>query len=339
MMRPIYRAAQVAADGRLEIVNRPTRLPGAGEVLIAVEACGMCGADMSDIAQAAAAPERQRVPGHEIVGRIAVIGTQVPAMWQVGQRVGLGRLGGPCNACAQCRRGRFQLCQDQPVVGVSCDGGYAEMVVARASGLVSIPDELGAGEAAPILCAGVATYNAMMKTGAQPGDTVAVFGIGGLGHMAVQYARKMGYRVVAIGRGQEIAADVLALGAHHYVDTDAADATAELQRLGGAQAIVSTVMNSEAVSALVPALVPEGRMVLLGVGKEPVSVPPRLLVGGERQVLGSITGSPYENERVLRFSVLVDARPKFEAMPLDRVNEAVERLKQGDVKFRLVLTM
>lgn len=205
-----------------------------------------------------------------------------PAIWKLGQRVGVGRLGGYCNECAQCRQGHFQLCQDQPFVGSTCDGGYAEMMLVRSTGLVSIPDELNAEEAAPILC------------------------IGGLGHMALQYARRMGFKFIAVGRGNDIAKDALALGAHVFIDTNQEDAVMKLKSMGGAQAIVITIGHSGTVSALIDALAPQGRLVLLGAGKDPLPVSAGYLVVGERSVLGSITGSPYENEKTLNFSVLAN---------------------------------
>lgn len=338
-MTASYRAMQVTEPGRLELVERPGVEPAAGEVLIAVEACGICGADAGDIENADPTLQPPRVPGHEVVGRVAAVGPNVPSIWRAGQRVGVGRKGGHCLECAQCRAGRFHLCPNQPIVGASCDGGYAEMMVARATGLVAIPDELAPEEAAPILCAGIATFNALKKCGAEAGDTVAVFGIGGLGHMAVQYARRMGFRVIAIGRGEDIAADALALGAHHYIDAEGEDAAEALKALGGAKAILSTPVHAAPVAALMPGLAPEGRMVLLGVGKDPLPVAMGPLIGGERGVIGSITGSPYENERALDFSVLTGVRPKIETMPLERAAEAYQRMRSGDVKFRMVLTM
>jgi len=338
-MKSTYRAMQVSRPGILELVERTTPAPGTGEVLIAVEACGMCGADIGDIDRADPTQQPPRVPGHEVVGRIAAIGAQVPAIWTLGQRVGIGRLGGPCGVCAQCRQGQFQLCQNQPFVGATCDGGYAEMMLARASGLVYIPDELASEDAAPILCAGIATFNALKKCGAQAGDTVAIFGIGGLGHMALQYARKMGFRVVAIGRGQDITDDALRLGAHRYIDTHAENPTETLQSMGGAQAIVTTIAAPAALSALMPALAPQGRLVLLGAGQDPLPVSLGSLVIGERSVMGSITGSPWENEKTLDFSVLTGVRPMVEVMPLEAANTAYQRMKSGQVKFRMVLTM
>jgi len=334
-MTATYRAMQIAEPGRLELVERPVPQPQPGHVLIAVEACGICGADSGDIENGTPG----RIPGHEVVGRIVTLGEGVPPIWRIGQRVGVGRFGGHCETCRECRRGRFHLCRNQPVLGASCDGGYAEMMIARATGLVSIPEELASAEAAPILCAGIATFNALKKSGAGAGDTVAILGIGGLGHMALQYARRMGLRVVAVGRGADIAAEALSLGAHRYIDTSTENAAKVLAEMGGAQAILTMISDVAAISALLPGLAPEGLLVLLGAGKDPLPVPMGHLVGGERSVIGSITGSPYENERVLDFSVLTGARPMIETMPLERAIEAYRKMRSGDVKFRMVLTM
>jgi alcohol dehydrogenase len=338
-MKATYRAIQVKQPGVLELVERIIPVPAKGEVLIDVEACGICGADTGDIEKVATSQQLPRVPGHEVVGRISALGPNCPSIWKVGQRVGVGRLGGYCNECIQCRQGHFQLCQNQPVVGNSCDGGYAEYMLARSTGLVSIPDDLDAHDAAPILCAGIATFNALKKSGAQAGDTVAILGIGGLGHMAVQYARRMGFRVVAVGRGAGIADNAVALGAHHYIDTEHEDAVTVLLELGGAQAIITTISHPESVSRLMRALSPLGRLVLLGTGKDPLPVSIGQLVVGERSVQGSITGSPYDIERTLNFSVLSGVRPEIEIMPLEKANEAYQRMKSGDVKFRMVLSM
>ncbi|CDX33301.1 Alcohol dehydrogenase [Mesorhizobium sp. SOD10] len=338
-MRAIYKAMQIGMSGSLELVERQTPTPRASEVLIAVEACGICGADATDIDRADRTLRPPRVPGHEVVGRIIALGENTPSMWKVGQRVGVGRLGGHCNECGECRRGRFNLCRDQPTVGFTCDGGYAEMMIARATGLISIPVELSSEEAAPILCAGIATFNALKKSGAEAGDTVAILGIGGLGHMALQYARKMGFRVVAVGRGEDIAADAGRLGAHRYIDANKENAADALNGMGGAKAILTTTGNSAAIAALMPALAPEGRLVVLGVGKDPLQVSTGYLVGAERGIIGSITGSPFENEKTLDFSVMTGVRPMIETMPLERAAEAVQKMRSGDVKFRIVLTM
>lgn len=336
-MRSTYQAVVVTAPGKLELIEREIPIPEAGEVLIAVEACGLCGADANDVERSEG--PWPRVPGHEVVGRIVALGGQVPSIWREGQRVGVGRLGGHCNECAQCRQGKFQLCRNQHFVGSTCDGGYAEMMIARSTGLVSIPDELSSEEAAPILCAGIATFNALKKSGAEAGDTVAVLGIGGLGHMAVQYARRMGFRVVAIGRGTDTARYAQELGAHSYIDTETQDAAQTLTAMGGARAIIATVGLANIVSPLLAGLTPGGRLVMLGTGKYPLAVSAGVLVGGERSVQGSITGTPYENERTLDFSVLTEVRPWIETMPLEDAADAYQRMKSGDAKFRMVLTM
>ncbi|MBE4031089.1 alcohol dehydrogenase catalytic domain-containing protein [Vibrio parahaemolyticus] len=336
-MKTTYQAMQASEPGILELVEKPTPTPGIGEVLIEVEACGICGADVSDIENVST--NKPRVPGHEVVGRIAAIGSGVSTYWKVGLRVGVGRLGGHCSQCEQCRRGQFQLCREQPLVGSNQDGGYAEMMIARETGLVLIPDELESVEAAPILCAGIATFNALKKSGAQAGDTVAIHGIGGLGHMAVQYANKMGYKVVAIGRGKDISQKVVSLGAHVYINSEEEDIAKRIQEEGGATAILSTTANSSVISALTPALSPQGRLVLLGFSREPLAIPFGPMIGGERSVMGSITGSPFENEKTLNFSVLSGVRPKIETMPLSKANEAYQKMRSGEVEFRMVLAM
>lgn len=338
-MKSHFRAMQVSRPGNLELVERPVPVPGEEEVLLRVEVCGVCGADARDIESGSPSSVIPRIPGHEVVGRIVAMGARVPSIWKIGQRVGVGRLGGHCNECPQCRRGQFQLCQKQPVVGATCDGGYAEMMLARCTGLVLIPGELASEEAAPLLCAGIATFNALRKCGAEPGDTIAVLGIGGLGHMALQYAHRMGFRVVAIGRGVDIAGDAKKLGAHVYVDSKQEDAAEKLKALGGAQAIVTTIAQADAIASVLTGLAPQGRLVLLGAGADPLPVPTGYFVGGERSVVGSMTGSPFESEKALNFSVLTDIRPMIEVMPLEKANEAYQRMRSGDVKFRMVLTM
>ncbi|WP_419709712.1 alcohol dehydrogenase [Pseudomonas sp. NFX224] len=334
-----HKAIQVTRAGVLELVEQETQVPGEGEVLIQVQACGICGADAGAIEGLEAGLQFPRVPGHEVVGRIIALGVGTSKIWRVGQRVGVGRLGGHCNVCEQCRQGNFNLCSDQPVVGSTQDGGYAQMMITRATGLVAIPDALGLVEAAPLLCAGIATFNALRKSGAQAGDLVAIQGIGGLGHLALQYARRMGFKVVAIGRGDDIAEDALQLGAHHYIDTQVEDAVVRLKKMGGAQVILTTITDSAAVSPLMSGLAPQGRLVVVGVGREPLSIMPGTLVGGERSVQGSITGTPYESEKTLDFSVMADVRALIETMPLEQAWEAYQRVRSGSVRFRMVLTM
>ncbi len=331
-----YKAMQVSRAGVLELVSRETRDPAPGQVLIGIEACGICGADSGTVEATAPGLVLPRVPGHEVAGRIAALGAGV-AGWRVGQRVGVGRLGGHCGECRQCRSGEFVLCENQPVVGVTQDGGYAEMMLARASGLVAIPDELDAVDAAPLLCAGLTTFNALRKSDARAGDLVAVLGIGGLGHLAVQYARKMGFKVVAIARGSEKSEQAKALGAHRYIDSTAEDAAKVLQSMGGARLILAATTHSPAVSALFAGLAPRGKLLVAGSGRDPISIPPGRLVAGEKTVEGTITGSPIESEKTLDFSVLADVRPKIEVMPLAQAGAAYERMKQGKAKFRMVL--
>lgn len=336
-MTSTYRAMQVARPGVLEMTERTVPEPGPGEVLIAVQACGMCGADVADID--GHDPRRPpRVPGHEVVGRIAALGPGVPARWSVGQRVGAGRLGGHCHECGPCRQGRFQLCRNQEFTGATRDGGYAEMMLARHTGLAAIPPELDAQEAAPLLCAGLATFNALKRCGAQAGDLVAVLGMGGLGHMALQYARAMGFRVAALGRGGGVAADAIALGAHLHIDTNAGDAVEKLAALGGAQAMISTIPAIHA-AALMRGLAPGGCCVLLGAGPDPLPLAAGHLVAGERSLRGSLTGTPHDAEKTLDFSLLAGIRPLAETLPLADANEAYRRMKSGQARFRMVLTM
>ncbi|WP_261802981.1 alcohol dehydrogenase [Enterobacter sp. JUb54] len=334
-----YKAMQITRPGQLGFVERAIPKPGKGEVLLRIEACGICGADAGAIEGREKNTVYPRVPGHEVVGIIVSLGDGVPSYLAVGQRVGIGRLGGHCNDCEQCRRGHFNLCSHQPVVGSSQDGGYAEMMLARATGLVVIPDALVSEEAAPLLCAGIATFNALIKSGARPGDTVAILGIGGLGHLALQYARKMGMRVVAIGRGEDIAQDVSALGAHIYLDVRQVDAVDALKKMGGAQVILTTITDSTAASELVKALAPRGRLMVVGAGNDPLTIAPGQVVGNELSLEGSITGTPFEVEKTLDFSLLTDVRARIETMPLERAYEAYQRVMSGDVKFRMVLTM
>jgi alcohol dehydrogenase len=333
----MYKALQVSETGQLELVKKEISMPLKDQVLIKVEACGMCGADLSDISG-----ENQllRVPGHEVIGRIIALGENVPTIWKMGQRVGVGRLGGHCNECDQCRQGAFVHCTNQTYIGSNQDGGYAELMLAKATGLVAIPEGLDSVDAAPLLCAGLATFNALKKSGAQAGDLVAIQGIGGLGHLALQYAHKMGFRVVAIGRGDDISDDVKKLGAHIYIDTNTQDTIAELQKLGGAKLILTTVGNaSVVVSPLMAGLEPKGKLILLGAGKDPLSLSSGKLVVGENIIQGSLTGTPHDSEKTLDFSLLANILPEIETVPLVGVNDALQRLRAGDVKFRFVIQM
>lgn len=338
-MKQTYKAMQVSRPGQLECVEKELPVPGPGEVLIKVEACGICGADSGVVEGLEKSVEYPRVPGHEVVGTICKTSGPLPAWLKPGQRVGVGRLGGHCNACEQCRLGHFNLCQNQPVTGSTRDGGYAEYMLARETGLVAIPDDLSSVDAAPLLCAGVATFNALKKSQAQAGDTVVIQGIGGLGHLALQYARKMGFRVIAVGRGDDIAREVIALGAHYYIDTNKEEAVEVIKAFGGAKVILSTITDSYAVATLLPALLPQGRLMVVGVGKAPLSFTPGLMVGRELQINGAMTGTAIELEKTLNFSLLVAVRAQIETRSLAQAQEAYEKMRSGKASFRMVLTM
>lgn len=338
-MKSTYRAMQISKPGVLELVTKTVPTPGEGEVLIQVEACGICGADIFDIDVVSPDVYPPRVPGHEVVGNIIARGKGVSSRWPIGKRVGIGRLGGPCNDCEYCRQGKFQYCSNQPTIGSTVDGGYAEVMIARASGLVSIPDDLKSINAAPMLCAGIATFNALKKCSAQAGDTVAICGIGGLGHLAIQYARHMGYRVVAVGRGEDIRTTVTQLGAHHYIDTNDDSLASFIQVHGHFDAAIMTINNSKLTAEITKALAPNGQLVLLGVGPESLAINSGVLVGKEKSIVGSITGMPFENEKALQFSVLTNVNPMIETLPLEQANEAYQRMKSGKVNYRMVLTI
>jgi alcohol dehydrogenase, propanol-preferring len=334
-----YRAAQVTKPGLIELVDREVVPPPPGKVRIRVEACGVCHSDSLTMERVFPNITYPRVPGHEAIGKIDAVGEGVRG-WTIGQRVGVGYLGGPCFRCKPCRRGDFVNCLNQPVTGVSYDGGYAEVMIAGESGLVSVPDDLSAVEGAPLLCAGVTTYNALRNSPARPGDLVAVQGIGGLGHLGVQYARHMGFRVVAIGRGADNAHLAQRLGAAHYIDSKAEDPGDALQKLGGAAVILATAPSSKSMSPLIGGLAPRGRLVVVGVGgNEPMEVSAVQLVIGTRSIEGAVTGSTIDCEDTLGFSVLENVRPMIESMPLERAPEAFARMMSGDARFRVVLAM
>ncbi|MHB8689852.1 MAG: alcohol dehydrogenase [Solirubrobacteraceae bacterium] len=332
-----YRAVQAIEPGRLGLAELPLSTPGPGQVRVRVEACGICHTDAVTV-EAWLPVDFPRVPGHEVVGRIDGLGDGVTD-WAVGQRVGVGYLGGHCGRCARCRRGDFVNCLEQPVTGMHVDGGYAEVLIARESGLVAIPDELDSVEAAPLLCAGLTTFNALRNSGARAGDLVAVLGVGGLGHLAVQYARRMGFRVVAIARGAEKEALAHELGAHLYIDSVTQDAAAELTTLGGARLILATASSAEAMSALIPGLAPGGELVAVGADTEPIRVSTTHLIFGERAIHGALTGSAADNEDTLAFSLLQDVRAKIEVVPLDEAPAAYARMISNHARFRMVLDM
>lgn len=338
-MKTTFRAMQIAAPGVLELVEHPLCAPGADEVLVKVDVCGVCGADIRDSERPRPDNELPRISGHEIVGHIVSLGEGVPARWHGGQRVGISRLGGYCQQCEPCRRGQFHLCEDQLTPGVSCDGGYAEYVLMRHTALIAIPDELSSVNAAPVLCAGTATFNALRKSGAKAGDRVAILGVGGLGHMAIQYARRMGLEVIVIGRGNEKKAAALQLGGHQYIDSARDDMVSSLKDAGGVNVIIATAPDSDTISSLLPALSPQGSVMLLGTGKTPLTIMPGMMIGGERRITGSYVSTPAETEDALRFSTLFDVLPVTELMPFEAANEALKKLKTGNVRYRIVLTM
>lgn len=333
------KAAEVRkAGGDWELVERDIPEPGPGQVRVKVEACGICHSDM--LVKDGLWPGLQypRVPGHEVAGRIDAIGAGV-AEWKRGQRVGVGWHGGHCFRCKQCRRGDFAMCVERKVTGIDFDGGYAESMIAPASALAAIPDELAAEEAGPFMCAGVTVYNALRNSGARSGDIVAVHGIGGLGHLGVQYARRMGFEVVALGRGRDKEPLAKQLGAHHYLDSETGDAARELQRLGGARVILATAPNAKAISALVDGLGVDGTLLVPAAAAEPLTVNVMTLLMGRRSVRGWYSGTARDSQDTLEFSARSDVRPMIERFSLDHVAEAYERMHSGKARFRVVLTM
>jgi D-arabinose 1-dehydrogenase-like Zn-dependent alcohol dehydrogenase len=278
-----------------------------------------------------------RVPGHEAIGRIEEIGPGV-MNWKVGQRVGVGFFGGEDGTCNACRRGETAYCQRPAVTGITSDGGYAEVMIAEARALALIPDELKSEEAAPLVCAGITTFNALRNSG-RAGDTVAIQGIGGLGHLGVQFARKMGFRTVAIGGGPDKESLAKKLGAHVYIDAKAEDAATALQKLGGADVILATAPSGSAIGSLLPGLAVRGRLVVVGVSDDAIPLNGIPLIFGGRSVVGSLTGRPIETQDALNFSVLAEVRPMIETLPLAKAEEAYKRMMAGKARFRMVLTM
>ena len=332
------RVAQVSrSKGSLELVEREIPQPGAGQVRIRVEACGICHSDSFTKEGLWPGVQYPRVPGHEIAGVIDAVGAGV-AGWTQGQRVGVGWHGGHCGYCASCRRGDFVTCRVAPQIpGITYDGGYAEYAIVPAGALAPIPDALSPAEAAPVMCAGITTFNALRHSGARPGDTVAVLGIGGLGHLGVQFAVKMGFRTVAIARGKDKAALARELGASRYIDSEAQDPAAELTSLGGARVVLATVTSGSAMSAVVGGLGIDGTLVVLGAAADPIPVSALTLIGGRRSILGWPSGTAADSEDTLAFSALTGVRPMNEVFPLERAAEGYERMMSGKARFRVVL--
>ena len=333
-----YRAVQVASPRKMDLVKRPLIEPAAGRVRLRVEACGVCHTDSYTVEGLMPRIAFPRVPGHEVVGRIDALGEGVSG-WKIGQRVGVGFLGGHCGVCTPCRRGDLVNCANQPFSGIHYDGGYAESMIAMPSGLASIPDDLSSADAAPLLCAGLTTYNALRHSSAEPGDLVAVQGIGGLGHLGVQFAARMGFRVAAIARGAEKEPLAKQLGAHHYIDSQASDPAAALQALGGAKVILATASDSKSMSDLIGGLAPRGRMIVAGAGSSPIEVSPMHLLFGSRGIEGTLTGSAIDNEDTLAFSVLQKIKPMVETVPLQKAAEGYQRMLSNKARFRMVILM
>lgn len=332
-----YRAVQVVEPGKFGFAELPVQDPPAGHVRIRVEACGICHSDFATV-DAVLPVEFPRVPGHEIVGRIDALGDGV-ASWEVGQRVGVSWLGGNCGVCSSCRHGDLVNCADQPITGAFTDGGYAEVAIARATALAAIPDGLEPADAAPLLCAGLTTFNSLRNSGARPGDLVAVLGVGGLGHLALQYARSAGLRVAAIARGEEKREPSLAYGAHHYIDSLTEDVAGRLRDMGGAKVIFGTASSAQAMSLAIPGVQPGGKLIVLGVPLEPIQVAAPDLVLGERSVTGVQTGTAADAEDALSYSMLQDIRASIQTWPLEKAADAYENTLNNQARYRNVLVL
>lgn len=333
------KAAQISrAGGDWEIVERDIPEPGPGHVRVKIDACGVCHSDV--LVKEGLWPGLQypRVPGHEVAGHIDAMGDHVH-LWSKGQRVGVGWHGGHDFVCDPCRRGDFAMCVNRKVTGFDFDGGYAEYMLAPASALAAIPDEVPAEEAGPFMCAGVTVYNALRNSGARAGDVVAVHGIGGLGHLGVQYARQMGFKTIAINRGNDKESLALQLGAQHYIDATASDVVAELQKLGGARVILATAPSAAAISPLVDGLAPSGLLLVPAAPAEPLSISMFSLISHRSSVAGWYSGTARDSQDTMEFSALSDVHPMIEKYPLERVAEAYEQMHSGRVRFRAVLTM
>jgi propanol-preferring alcohol dehydrogenase len=329
------RVPQANAGFELAEVDIPE--PGPGQVRVKVHACGVCHSDAITVL-GAMGNSFPRAPGHEVAGEVDAVGDGA-STWSVGDRVGVGWFGGCDFTCEPCRRGDFISCENGKVSGISYDGGYAEYMVAPAEALARIPDGLSYVDAAPLLCAGITMFNALRESVARPGDVVAILGIGGLGHLGIQYAAKMGFEVIAIARGAEKNVLAKELGAHHYIDSKASDVAAELNRLGGAKVVVATVTVPDAMTPALGGLKPRGQLVVVGAAFEPMQVPPLSLIMKSTAVQGHASGTSQDSEDTLRFSALTGVRPMIETMPLSEAQVAYDKMMSGDARFRMVLTM
>jgi len=327
-----------AAGGAFQLLQKTFPDPGPGHVRIRVQACGVCHSDSLTKLGQWPGIQFPRVPGHEVAGVVDAVGPDV-ALFKPGQRVGLGWHGGHCNYCAPCRRGDFILCENQLISGINFDGGYADYVIAPANALAFVPDDLNDVDAAPLLCAGITTFNALRNSGARTGDTVAILGIGGLGHLAVQYAAKSGYRTVAIARGQDKGPLAKQLGAHIYIDSTAQDPAKELQKLGGANVILSTLTSAQALEWAVDGLALAGKLIMVGAIDGPIVANPFPMLLGRRTIAGWPSGTGMDSEDTLKFSALTGVKPMLETYPLEKAEEAYDRMMSGKARFRVVLTI
>lgn len=334
------RAVQITAPGgSFQLVQKQFAAPGPGQVRIRVLACGVCHSDSLTKEGQWPGLEYPRVPGHEVAGVVDAVGRDLP-LFKPGQRVGLGWHGGHCNYCPPCRRGDFMLCENQSISGISFDGGYADYVLAPANALAFLPDGLADADAGPLLCAGVTTFNSLRNSGARPGDTVAILGLGGLGHLAVQYAAKCGFRTVAIARGMDKGPLATQLGAHLYIDSTTQDPAAELRKIGGANLIVSTITSAKALEWTIDGLAPGGKLLVLGAPEDgAIQVSPFPLLLGRRTVAGWPSGTGMDSEDTLNFSVLSGVRPMIETYPLEKADDAYQRMMSGKARFRVVLKL
>lgn len=332
-------AVQVAkANGEFELVERDIPKPGSRQVRVKVQACGICHSDSFTKMGAFPGIQFPRVPGHEVVGILDAVGADVPE-WKVGARVGVGWHGGHCGHCHSCRRGDFITCSTGQIPGISYDGGYEQYMIAPFEALASIPEELSAEQAAPLLCAGITTYNALRHSGAQPGDLVGILGIGGLGHLGVQFAAKMGFHTVAIARGTDKEPLARKLGAKVYVDSTKQNVAEAMTKLGGARVILATLTDAKSMSDAVGALGVDGKLMVIGASMQPIEVPPIALIGARKSIAGWPSGTSADSEDTLDFSVMTDIRPMIETFPLAKAAEAYERMMSGKARFRVVLTM
>jgi D-arabinose 1-dehydrogenase-like Zn-dependent alcohol dehydrogenase len=332
------RALQVTKPGGpFEMVERDIPQPGPREVRVKVQACGLCHSDSLTKEGHWPGITYPRVPGHEIAGVIDSVGSQVPR-WQAGQRVGIGWLGAYCGYCQSCRRGSFVTCTNQRVTGVTMDGGYQDYVLVPFEGLALIPDEVSALDAGPLMCAGITTFNSLRNSRARAGDTVAVLGVGGLGHLAVQFASKMGFRTIAIARGTDKEPLAKQLGARDYIDSTAEDPAARLQRLGGARIIVATVTNAQAIAAVMNGLSLDGRLIVLGADFTPMPLNTAALIGSRTGIYGWPSGSSIDSEDTMNFSAMTGIRPMIETYPIEKAQEAYDRMMSNQARFRVVLT-